>query len=247
MIAPPPQALGPRDVHVWLCVPEQIADEGLLGRYRALLSDEERTRAARFRFDEHRHQFCVAHALVRASLSRYADVEPDAWQFSVGERGRPEIVAAPGVPPLRFNLSHAPGLVACAVALARDVGVDVEDATRRTDTDAIAQRYFAPSERRDLARPGVGRDRFFELWTLKEAYVKARGLGIAAALEKISFALEPGAPIRIGFEAGFDDDPAGWQFALHRPTPRHVLSVAVRRSTEPDLSIALRECVPLLA
>jgi 4'-phosphopantetheinyl transferase len=244
----PSSDLGPRDVHVWLAVPEQIRDAPLLARYLALLSDDERERAARFRFDEHRHQFCVAHALVRTALSRYARVEPGAWRFSVGERGRPEIVAAPGVPPLRFNLSHAGGLVACAVALARDVGVDVEDATRRADIDAIARRYFSPSERSDLARPGSGRDRFFELWTLKEAYLKARGIGIAAGLEKISFALDAGAPIRIRLDPGFDDDdPASWQFALHRPTARHVLSVAVRRCGEPELSIVLRECVPLLA
>ena len=247
MTAPPTQVLGPRDVHVWLAVPEQIVDARLLERYHALLSHEERERAARFRFDEHRHQFCVAHALVRSSLSRYAGVEPGAWRFAVGERGRPEIVPAPGVPPLRFNLTHARGLCACAIALTRDVGVDVEDTTRRADIDAIAQRYFAPSERRDLARPEAGRSRFFELWTLKEAYLKARGLGIAAALEKVAFELEPGAPIRVRFDAGFDDDPASWQFALERPTSQHVLSVAVRRSAEPELSILLRECVPLVA
>jgi 4'-phosphopantetheinyl transferase len=129
--------------------------------------------------------------------------------------------------------------------LAREVGVDIEDTTRRTDVEAIAQRYFAPSERRDLAQ--AGRERFYELWTLKEAYLKARGLGIAAALEKIAFELEPGAAIRIRFDSGFEDDPASWQFALQRPTASHVLSVAVRRSAEPELSIRLRECVPLLA
>ncbi len=234
-------------MHVWLAVPERIADARLLERYRALLSDDERERAARFRFDDHRHQFCVAHALVRTALSRYADLEPAAWRFAVGARGRPASVAVPGVPPLRCTLAHAAGVGACAVALERDVGVDVEDATRRADIDAIARRYFSPSEQRELARPDAGRDRFFELWTLKEAYLKARGVGIAAALEKISFALEPAAPIRIRFDPGFDDDPASWQFALHRPTARHVLSVAVRRSGGADLSIALRECVPLVA
>jgi 4'-phosphopantetheinyl transferase len=239
--------LGPREVHVWLAVPEQISDARLLERYGALLSDEERTRAERFRFAEHRHQFCVAHALVRSTLSRYADVEPGAWRFAIAERGRPEIVAAPGVPPLRFNLSHAAGLVACAVALVRDVGVDVENISRRADTSSIAERYFAPSERRELARSGAGPERFYEFWTLKEAYLKARGVGIAAALEKISFEIEPGAPIRIHFADDFQDDAASWQFALHRPSAHHVLSVAVRRSAEPDLSIVLRECVPLLA
>jgi 4'-phosphopantetheinyl transferase len=234
-------------VHVWLAVPERIADARLLERYRALLSEDERERAGRFRFEEHRHQFHVAHALVRTSLSRYAAVEPQAWRFAAGERGRPEIAAPSGVPPLRFNLSHTGGLVACAVALAREVGIDVEDTTRRADVDAIAKRYFAPSEQRELARPGAGRDRFFEIWTLKESYLKARGIGIAAALEKISFPLEPDAQLRIRFDPGFDDDPASWQFALHRPSARHVLAVAVRRRAEPDLSIALRECVPLLA
>jgi 4'-phosphopantetheinyl transferase len=245
-----PSSLGPNDVHVWLSVPERISDPSLLARYQTLLSDEERARAARFAFAEHRHQFCVAHALVRASLSRYAPVAPEAWRFAAAERGRPEIVAAaPDLPPLRFNLSHAAGLVGCAVALRRDVGVDIEDFTRRVEIEAIARRYFAPVEQLALERAGAKRrrERFFELWTLKEAYVKARGLGLAPALEKIAFELEPGAPIRLRFGPGFDDDPDAWQLALHRPTERHVLAVAVRRAADPDLAIALHECVPLLA
>ena len=236
-----------REVHVWLAFPDRITDTELLRSYLDLLSLGERARLQRLRFERHRHERLISRALVRTTLSRYADVEARDWVFERNEHGRPAPAAGQYELPLQFNLSHTTSLVACAVTLDREIGVDVEDLERPRTTMDIADHYFAPAEVRAL-RALPAREqclRFFEYWTLKESYIKARGMGLALPLRKFSFELGPDQPIRISFESGLDDDPGSWQFASFRPDPRHVLAVGVRRGNGPDLEIRVHETVPL--
>jgi 4'-phosphopantetheinyl transferase len=233
------------EVHVWLTRPEDIGDSEHLAACRAMLSDDERRRLARLQHEPDRRAFLVAHALVRSALSRYADVPPDGWTFAANHWGRPEI-SGPGAPPaLHFSLSHTSGLTACAVALGCDCGVDVESFDRGGDPLKIARRVLSPKELADLAvRTGEARrDRFLAYWTLKEAYVKARGLGLTLPLREFSFSLT-GARIRIEFAAPGDDVASSWQFALLRPTPSHLLAVAVCRGENPERRIVVRETLP---
>ena len=233
--------LDPREIHVWTLDPDGVSDPEELQACRALLSDAEGTRHERFHFDRDRHRFLVAHALVRRTLPRHADVAPAVWTFEEGEFGRPEIRAPALEPALRFNLSHTAGLVACGVGLARDLGVDVEDTERRGETVKLARRFFSPDEvaALEVLPEEDQRDRFFDYWTLKESYIKARGMGLQIPLEQFSFQLpeDEREPIGIRFDSRLGDDPASWQFALFRPTARHRLAVAVRRPGEPDLNI----------
>lgn len=234
------------EVHVWSTRPERIADPGLLRAYARLLTDEERARQQRFRLARSRHEHLVTRALLRTVLSRYVDVAPAAWRFVENRYGRPEL--APGFDaPLHFNLSHTDGLIACAVTRAREVGVDVEALDRRGETVRIADRFFAPAEVDALRRlpPEDQRERFFTYWTLKEAYIKARGLGLAIPLDRFSFDVDDPPRIAIAFDPQLDDDAEDWQFALYRPTDRHRLAVGVRRGRAPDLRIELREIIPL--
>jgi 4'-phosphopantetheinyl transferase len=241
--SPPPAG----EVHVWCTWLDGLEDASLFASYAELMTAGERARNARYMFERSRREHLVGRALVRTTLSRYADVDPRAWVFREGERGRPEIDGPAGAPPLRFNLSHTTGLVALAVATGRDVGVDVEDAARDRTTVEIADRFFSPREVADLrALPAEAqRDRFFTYWTLKEAYIKARGLGLAIPLHHFSFLLSPSAPVGIAFAPELDDDPASWQFERMRPSPRHHLAVAVRRRAERDLRVVVRDVVPL--
>ena len=235
------------EAHVWLAFPDGITDSDLLQDYQHLLSSGERDRVQRLRIEKHRRERLIATALVRTTLSCYADVEARDWVFERNEHGRPRLVPGQCELPLQFNLSHTTGLIACAVTLGREIGVDVEDLERRTTTMAIADNYFAPSEVRALrALPaGEQRQRFLEYWTLKESYIKARGMGLALPLRKFFFELEPDRPIRICFESGLDDDPGSWQFALFRPKPHHVMALGIRRDNVADLGIRVRETVPL--
>jgi 4'-phosphopantetheinyl transferase len=233
------------EVHLWLTCPDDVADSGHLAACRAMLSDDERARLARLRREPDRRAFLVAHALVRSALSRYAGVPPEGWTFATNRWGRPE-VAGPGAgPALRFSLSHTSGLVACAVALDCDCGVDVESSDRGGNPLGVAQRVLAPKELADLDSRTAGErhDRFLAYWTLKEAYVKARGLGLSLPLRQLSFSVT-GERIRIEFAAPGEDAAHSWQFSLLRPTPHHVLAVAVRRGDGPERRIVVRETLP---
>lgn len=174
--------------------------------------------------------------LVRTTLSRYAEVAPADWRFTASEHGRPEIAPRPDVPPLRFSLAHTEGLVALAVTLHCEVGIDVEPRSRRPSVHEIARRFFSRPEAAALEALPTDQqaDAFLEYWTLKEAYVKATGLGLRAPLDRFSFART--SPPTITFAAGLDDDPSAWQFARLDLGPDHAAALAVRRPDPPRVT-----------
>jgi 4'-phosphopantetheinyl transferase len=235
------------EAHLWYVRTDDVgghaADPALTDEYRRLMSADEAARERRYHRPANRLEHRVARALVRTTLSRYRDVDPRDWIFAAGENGRPEI-ADPPEPELRFNLSHAPGLVACLVARDRSVGVDVENTGRPTDALEIAERYFAPGEVAELRAlpPEERRARFFGIWTLKEAYVKARGLGITVPLDGFAFSLMGGGP---AFDAPHDDAHHRWQFTSHAPTGAHVLATAIELTGSPSIDLRIHPTLPL--
>jgi 4'-phosphopantetheinyl transferase len=225
----PCQPLLPANVVLAVATPADSVGPERSAALLAVLSDDERVRLRRFRFERDRRTYLVAHALVRNTLSRYADVPPEAWQFRAGSHGRPEI-SAPATQ-LRFSLSHTAGLAACAVILERDIGVDVENRSRPAAAE-VAERFFSERERRDLRRASIDhRDgKFLEYWTLKEAYVKARGLGLSLPLEQFSVYPERGGQWRIAFEPPLNDDPAQWWLWSSRVGNNHQAALAIGMS-----------------
>jgi 4'-phosphopantetheinyl transferase len=242
----PPLSPRPDEVHLWVVEPERVLEPRLLSAYLGLLDASERERHQRFRFEKHRHQFLVSHALVRVTLSRYAPVPPEAWRFVTNAYGRPELVGE-GLPRLRFNLSHTDGMAVCAVALDMEVGADVENSNRPGQTVELAESFFAPAEVAALQAlpPERQRERFFELWTLKESYIKARGAGLSLPLEQFAFHLEPGQPPRVSFDARLGDEPAAWQFVRLKLSAEHPVAVAARRAWGLPLRVRCQRTVPL--
>jgi 4'-phosphopantetheinyl transferase len=216
-----------------------------LQEYRSILTPDEVTRCERFWLDADRARFVIARALVRTMLSRYVPVPPHVWRLRIESHGRPEIDnLPPGAPDLRFNLSHTRGLLACAVTVGRDVGIDVENVHRALTHD-VAKRFFSAQEVADLHALPKDDQRlvFFDYWTLKESYIKARGLGLALPLGQFTFHRPPGRAPHISFAPELHDDPASWQFAQFWPTQDHRMAVAVRRVGE-DLPIVVTSVVP---
>jgi len=230
-------SLGAQDLHLWLMPLAAGGEHRSLEDCLALLDAEERRRYARFVFDGDRLAYLIAHAFLRRTLSRYAPVPAHGWCFERNGYGRPEVVLPPGCPPLRFNLSHTEGLAVCALALGRDLGVDVEDSERRGHTLEIVQRFFSADEIAGLAaRPPDARSScFFDLWTLKEAYMKARGVGLALGLENLSFRLDHSRGIAVAFAPVLEDRPDDWQFLLLDHGVRYRIAAAVRRGAGRDL------------
>jgi len=237
----------PGEAHLYYALEDQIREPTLLAAYEALLTPEESARRQRYYFEKNRHEYLITRALVRTVLSRYAKVSPAAWTFSANSYGCPAIASPEGTG-LRFNLSNTRGLVCCLVSRDRDLGVDVEDIDREGESVAIADRFFSPSEVVELrAQPEPRRRaRFFDYWTLKEAYIKARGMGLAIPLDHFSFQLLAGTPIGIAFDPQLEDDPTSWQFEQLRPTETHLVSLAIRRRDEPDLRVVVRRVTPLV-
>jgi 4'-phosphopantetheinyl transferase len=220
------------EIHIWFCIPDQLAGREALQQCRAVLDPGEQAACDRFRFARHRHLYLVSHALVRHALAAYMDQPPGDFAFARNRWGRPEL-ALPEEPPLRFNLSHTEGLAACAICREGLLGVDVEglartgELGRRPDTIRLAKRFFAPEEVSLLAGLPAAEQgrRFLEIWTLKEAYIKARGMGVALPLEKFAFCFPK--PKRIAFraEAAIEPDEKRWWFGLSETIPNFRLSI----------------------
>lgn len=162
------------EVHVWIAV-----DTGKCPVGDEILSSEEKERLGRFRFERDRRQFALAHTFLRRVLSKYAQIRPEEWRFVADAGGKPEIVLEQCAG-LFFNLSHTDGLAACAIARVPEVGVDVE---RISDCNLNIAEKFASDEREYLREHP---DAFFEIWTHKEAFIKALGIGLSRPLDSFS-------------------------------------------------------------
>lgn len=225
---------------------EAIDTPGALDECRNILSADEIARADRFVFDRHRRHYIFAHALLRLALSDHApDIAPSAWTFAAGRYGRP-FVTTPLAVPLYFSLSHTEGCVTCIVSAHEAVGVDAEQVRPRGTMMDIARGAFAQEEVETLQRlpPHDALERFFDFWTLKEAYLKARGFGLHLPLDGFAMQVLPDG-IRIGFKPAIDDDPHAWRFVLSSPSPTHRLAIADGSRVAGGLSITNRPLDPL--
>jgi 4'-phosphopantetheinyl transferase len=192
------------------------ADLARLDHLIPVLSPDERDRANRFRFPQHRRRYIVCWGNVRAELSRYLDLAPAAIRFDRNPYGKPS-VAGSGV---RFNVSHSGDWAMLAVSLDREVGIDIEHVDPRFAQDQIPERFFSPREveqLRSLPEPQQT-EAFFRCWTRKEAYINARGLGLALALDSFDVSLLPNDPPKLSRAGDWSirnlDAPAGYAAAI---------------------------------
>jgi 4'-phosphopantetheinyl transferase len=229
-------------VHVWFLFSDRVTDPQLLERYANVMSAEERVRHNRFVFAKDRHQFLVTRGLLRTLLGCYARIRPEECTFVTNRYGKPFLRHPGGTQPaLEFNVSHTNALVAIAVTVGREVGIDVEKPAR-THVDLDVRRFFSPAEVRALeALPRTEqRSRFFDYWTLKEAYIKARGMGLSLPLDGFSMQLDgTGAPT-IEFAPAIEDDASTWQFLQFDPGPKHRMALAIRRRGR-DVVVRIKE------
>jgi 4'-phosphopantetheinyl transferase len=215
------------EARVWWLQTDRPADFHRLAHFATLLSPDEEERRAGYVLDERRRDFALARGFVRTVLAPYVGAPAEALRFANGAHGRPELAAPVRGRLLRFNLTHTRGLLACAVAWDVEVGVDAEHLGRRVNPEAFARVGCAPAEAASLQAlpPAERRDRFFALWTLREAYFKARGLGLGAPVDAVSFHVPEHSAISATFADA--DESSTWQFELARPTPDHCAAIAL--------------------
>lgn len=202
------------------------SEEELVEQFGGLLTPEERVRQQRPTIEKRRREVLLTRALVRTVLSSYTGADPLSWRFGAGEHGRPFI---DGPAEFDFNLSHCEGMIVCLVAKAPMLGVDVEFMPRRGRLDEVAEHFFAAPECAALrAVPEAEkRRRFFTYWTLKEAYIKARGTGLALPLDAFWFEVAGEKPA-IAFDARIDDDPCNWRFESLALSEDHLCGIALK-------------------
>lgn len=235
------------NIDVWLVYYDKIVDESLLSRMRELLSPAERVQETRFHFPDDRKRYLVTRALVRSVLSRYANVVPADWQFIPNDYGRPRIAnIGANLDGLDFNISHTRGLIALGISRHRPLGVDIEHVAVRNVSFEIADRFFSPQEVADLARVPVHgkQDRFFEYWTFKESYIKARGMGLSLPLHQFSFHFSVEGEVYLSLASSLGDIASRWNFWQMRPTPNYLMAVCASSAQTPTV-LTVRECVPL--
>jgi 4'-phosphopantetheinyl transferase len=241
-------SLPPGEIHLWLASYDEIADERLHTAYRELLDLGEREQEPRFYFARDRRRYLVTRALVRTVLSRYVPLRPGQWSFSANAYGRPQIVNPEGREAgLSFNLSHTHGLIVLGVTRGGELGVDVENIRARQVSIGIADRYFAPEEVLALRAAPVQQQqyRFFEYWTFKEAYIKARGMGLSLPLDKFSFHYPDDGAVEIAIQPELNDDPTRWQFWQFRPGDEYLMAICAERVDAPS-RLVVRRTVPMV-
>ena len=218
-----PFELSDDQAHVWLLpLTTGRADD------RRLLDIEEQSRLDRFIFQAARDEFLASHVLTRRILAGYEHVSSEALAFARNAFGRPELSGSRSG--LRFSLSHSGGWGALAVTRAEAVGVDVEPSARQVPALSPAESYFAAAEAAWLRQQPAARQSrdFLALWTLKEAYLKARGFGLSLALDSFAMDLTDRARPKIRFQ-DHAQRPDGWQFFHWEPAQGVLLSLAVER------------------
>ncbi len=187
-------SLDSREVHLWSVSATAVDDQVLqLKRY---LSEDELARAGRFHFEKDRRRFIIARGMLRTILSLYQPRPPEAHAFSCDRYGKPHLLDNQG---LCFNLSHSGTQILYGLALERRIGVDIEYIRPVDSAAEIVENYFTEDEKRIFRQVPEHQknEAFFNYWTRKEAYIKARGQGLQIPLNRFSVTFFPGEPARI--------------------------------------------------
>jgi 4'-phosphopantetheinyl transferase len=189
-----------RDVHIWF----SPVDPNEATHYQKMLSEPEISRAKRFATKELHDKYVVQQGILRDILSRYLNRDGAKVEFTTLEYGKPGIVGADHKQGgLAFNLSHTRGQLIAALAIDTQIGVDIEYHNPSTDWKGISESYFTKVENEwlmDLPEE-EGFKAFYDIWTMKEAVMKADGRGLNLPIEEISFTLPPAAdfsPAHVG-------------------------------------------------
>ena len=240
--------LHPDRIDLWFVFFDEIHDDHLLHQYRNLLTEEERGRERRFHFARDRHRYLLTRAMVRTVLSRYAAVAPAQWAFSTNAFGMPTIANdLSAARRISFNISHTSSLIVLAVTGDRALGVDTENIRARPAPLDAANHFFSSDEALALsALPAcMQHDRFFQYWTLKESYIKARGMGLSIPLDKFGFDFSQDSRVAISMHPQLNDQPSRWHFWQFRLAADYMVAVCAERSAHTKQQLFLKKIIPL--
>jgi 4'-phosphopantetheinyl transferase len=225
----PPDTLGLEydQVHVWR-VSLDVGVSQIESLHR-LLAAEELTRARRYYFHKDRKRFIVGRGLLRVMLGRYLKADPKRLRFCYTLHGKPELAEENGDEAISFNLSHSDGLALYAFTRNRRIGVDLEAVSRHHGDERIPERFFSSREVSALRQlpADMQLEAFFNCWTRKEAYIKARGDGLSMPLDQFDVSLAPGEPAALLNTSEDPEEASRWSLQSFVPAPGYVGALAV--------------------
>lgn len=226
--APPASlTLSSTEVHVWRA--PLHAEAPRLAQFYATLADDERDRAERFHRQRDRVHYITARGTLRALLGHYLHLAPQQVRLAYNAYGKPELADHRDAPPLRFNLSHSHELALFGFTHGREIGIDIEYIRPTFAREQIAAQFFSPRENAALrllpaAQHALG---FFNCWTRKEAYIKARGQGLSLPLDQFDVSLAPGEPAVLLQTRDIPQEAARWSLRALAPGPGYLAALAV--------------------
>lgn len=215
------------EVHIWnvkLDVPELTRK-----KLQLYLSTAEIQRASRFHFVKDQIHFIVARGMLRKILSYYTNKHPYEIEFEYNKYGKPFIEYEINNVPLRFNLSHSHNMAVYAIAIGREVGIDIEFVRDDFSDIEIAERFFSPDEIAALKSlpKHLQKHAFFLCWTRKEAFIKAKGKGLSIPLDQFDVSLVPEQPVKLLKTRYNRLDASRWMLINIELFPGYAAAVAI--------------------
>ena len=210
-------------VHVWRANLDLPLNE--IAKLETILSDDEKLRANRFRFPQHRRRFIAARGILRQLLASYLDVASHCLKFEYSSRGKPRLMDNI----LEFNISHSQELALYGITCYPKIGIDLEYLREIDDLQKIAQRFFSPKESEFITclRDNEQRQAFFQLWTAKEAYLKATGEGLTGSLDGVEISITAEPSVTLTSIKGDIQAAANWLMSSFVPATDYIATVAI--------------------
>jgi 4'-phosphopantetheinyl transferase len=220
--------LGRDEVHVWRA---HLDPPGVrIAALKQTLAREERQRAERFRFAHDRNRFIAARGILRTMLGRYLGMDPRTLHFAYNGYGKPVLLDEAEDGPIFFNVSHSQNVALYAFTRSGDIGVDIEQMTNARDYEQMAKQFFSAAEVAELRAVSADQreEAFLNAWTRKEAYIKARGLGLSLPLHLFDVSLTPGAPAQLLANREKSQEHARWSLRELAPGPGFIAALALQ-------------------
>ena len=225
-----PQLAG-NEIHVWAT--SLAVEPAFLEKSANTLAPDEKDRAQRFKFDLHRNRYIAGRGALRAILAQYLPLHPAQLRFDYLANGKPVLTEEFASAGIHFNLAHTGDLALAAITRIGPLGVDVECVRPVKDVDDLVARFFSPRENELFQKvPAVEKPAaFFNLWTRKEALLKATGEGITRSLRLVEVSFLPGEPARLLAISGDAKVAEQWEMREFAPAQGFVGAVAIQWGT----------------
>lgn len=219
-----------REVHIWRTFID--IDSPIIKTYLPVLSIDELEKANRFYFPNDRNRFITVRSVLRRIIGNYTGKHPRELKFDFNQYGKPFLSQNSSKSTIKFNISHSHEVALIAVTQDFDIGVDVEYMHTNFDFEGIVEKFFSVNEKnvwRSL--PSYHKvEAFFNCWTRKEAFIKAKGKGLSLPLNEFDVSFKPGEPALLLNTAWDRKEVGDWSVEEIKPANGYVGALAVKGS-----------------